>query len=86
MRNGFTETTTTDGPIGEVGSALTDWANAPKSMAGIDLMTGEIAPGALLKFQARGKERMSQTPHSTPAGPSRSTRSGAVYARTPYTH
>ena len=53
---------TIDAPVGVVWSALTDWDNAHRWMAGVDSMTadGGVEVGTKLTFRARGKDRPSE--------------------------
>ena len=61
MKTAFTDEQAIGVAPDEVWSRLTDWSDAPRWMPGVESMRAEgpLAPGTMLRFVARGKERTS---------------------------
>lgn len=68
MAQAFAVEETISRPADDVWAALTDWANAPKWMSGIEMMRadGDTAEGTNLTFLARGSERPSRITQCVP--------------------
>jgi len=61
MKTAFTDEQAIGVAPDAVWSRLTDWSDAPRWMPGVESMRAEgpLAPGTMLRFVARGKERTS---------------------------
>ena len=57
MTTAIDTTTTIAAPPDAVWAALTDWSLASRWMPGVTAMSGPVAPGAVVTFTVRGKDR-----------------------------
>jgi carbon monoxide dehydrogenase subunit G len=68
VKRAFESETVIDRPVPEVWGVLTDWANAPRWMPGVDTMTCDAGTtvGATITFHTRGRARISTVSAAEP--------------------